>query len=511
MSLTSISFLLFFAISLLFYYILPKKYQGIELLIFSILFYLFSATIYTVLYLVISIVTTTISIRKIVFYKKIGEDKKAKSMLWIGIAVNLGILALLKYSNFFVININLLSSLFNWNITIHKLTFTAPMGISFYTMQIIGYLLDSYWEIITPETSFFKNALFIGYYPQLTSGPISRYQQISSQLYSTHHFEEQTVVFGLWRILWGFFKKLVLSARIGIIVDTIYADPIMYSGFYIWLAAALFMFQLYTDFSGCMDIILGTSECYGIRLPENFRTPFFSRTVQEFWQRWHITLGSWMKDYILYPILKSTPWQKLTQKIKIYFGKKAAKQIPAYSGMLCVWLLIGLWHGGSWKYILGQGLWFWLMITLSQIFSPLLKKIIAFFHINTDCFSWHLFQSLRVFCLVCFGNMFFRLNGLFTTIKTMKLGFSCWNPEIFFDGSLYSLGLDRPNVHLTVFGLGILLLVSVLNEKENIRKQLAKQNLVFRWFILLGLILSILIFGMYGPGYDASSFIYEAF
>lgn len=445
------------------------------------------------------------------FYKKNEKDKEAKFMLWIGITVNLGILALLKYSNFFVTNINQLSSFLNWNIILPNITLAAPIGISFYTMQILGYLLDSYWGVITPETSLMKNALFIGYYPQLTSGPIARYQQVGKQLYSGHNFDEKTVTFGLWRILWGFFKKLVLSARIGIIVDTIYADPITYSGFYIWLAAALFMFQLYTDFSGCMDIILGVSECYGIQLPENFRTPFFSKSVQEFWQRWHITLGNWLKDYILYPILKSKIWQKMTKKIKIHLGKKAAKQIPAYSGMLCVWLLIGLWHGGSWKYILGMGLWFWLMITLSQVFSPLFKKVIVFFHINTDCFSWHLFQSLRVFCLVCFGNMFFRLNGLIATIKTMKLGFTCWNPEIFFDGSLYNLGLDKQNVHLTILSLGILLLVSILNEKESIREQLAKQNLVFRWFLLLGLIFSILVFGMYGPGYDANSFIYEAF
>ncbi len=511
MTLTSLHFLLFFTISLVLYYVLPQKYQWVALLLYSICFFLLSATPYTIVYLVISLLSTTICVRKIAVFKEEKKDKKAKNALTIGIMINLGILGLLKYSDFFVSNMNLVSSFLNMSFTIPGIELLAPMGISFYTMQILGYLLDAYWGIIVPEKSFLKNALFIGYYPQLTSGPIARYQQVNEQLYSGHKFDQQAITFGLWRILWGFFKKMVLSARIGIVVDTIYNDTVTYQGLYIWLAAALFMMQLYTDFSGCMDIILGVSECYGIQLPENFRTPFFSRSIQEFWQRWHITLGAWLKDYILYPILRSNTWRKMGKWMKAHWGKKAAKQIPAYLGMLCVWLLIGLWHGGKWKYIFGQGIWFWFLIMMSQVMEPVFQKIRSVLKINTECFSWHLFQSLRVFCLVCFGNMFFRLDGLIATLRTMKLGFATWNPEIFLDDSLYKLGLDQKNFHLMVLGLGVLLLVSVLQEKGSVREQLAKQNIAFRWLVLFALIFSVLVFGMYGPGYDAQSFIYEAF
>ena len=318
------------------------------------------------------------------------------------------------------------------------------------------------------------------------------------------------MTFGLQRILWGVFKKLVISARLGVIVDTIYADTATYNGFYIWLAAALFMFQLYTDFSGCMDIVLGASECYGVTLPENFRTPFFSRSVQEFWQRWHITLGSWMRDYILYPVLRSRAWKGMTKWIKAHWGKRAAKQIPSILGMLCVWLFMGLWHGGGWKFIIGMGLWFWTLIALSQIFEPLSKKIIARLHINTKCFSWRLFQSLRVFVLVTIGNMFFRLGGFMITLRTIRAGFH-WNPGILLDGSILKLGLDFQQLIAMLLGLFLLAVVSYLQGKgKNVRKWLSEQNLVFQWLVVLMLAILVFTIGMYGT-YSEQDFMYQKF
>ena len=502
MSLTSLPFLCFFGFSLVLYYALPRKFQWVELLLFSLCFFLLSSAPHTIFYLIASVLSTWIC----AWQMTSKGGKRAKAALAAGLIINLGMLGLLKYSNFFILNFNRMFS-----VSIPKLDILAPLGISYYTLSVVGYLLDCYWGTVTPQNSLMKTALFVGYYPQLTSGPIVRYQQVNQQLYERHAFDYQRVAFGLQRMLWGIFKKLVISARLSILVDTIYGDSAVYPGLYVWLAAALFMLQLYTDFSGCIDIIMGASECYGIKLPENFRTPFFSRSIQEFWQRWHITLGAWFRDYILYPVLRTNAIRRLTTWVKADFGKKAAKQLPSYLGMLCVWILIGLWHGGSWKYILGMDIWFWLLIMLSQVFEPLFKKIIQLLQINTDCFSWRLFQALRVFALVCFGNMFFRLDGFLTTLRTMKAGLSRWNPEIFFDGSLLKLGLDGPYLGVVVVSLCVLLIVSVLQEKESVREQLARQNLVFRWAILLGLIFGIILLGMYGPGYDAQSFIYEHF
>lgn len=511
MSLTSLAFLGFFSLSLIIYYIIPKKVQWLALLLFSLGFFVLSSPLSTLMTIVISIAYTSLCIWLIGKKKAESNSREARTVLILGIVVNLAILAVLKYNGFFINNVNRIFSLAKVPIEFQVFHLEAPIGIGFYTFTAIGYLLDTYWGITEPQPNPLRTALFVGYYPQLTSGPITRYSQMEHQLYEGHRFDYQTVTFGLQRMLWGVFKMLVISSRLGIVVDTIYGDTAAYPGLYVWLAAALFMFQLYTDFSGCMDIIIGASECYGIVLPENFRTPFFSRSVQEFWQRWHITLGAWMRDYILYPVLRTGAWRKLTKWAKAHLGKKAAKQLPSYLGMLCVWLLMGLWHGGGWKYILGQGLWFWAMIVLSQIFEPVFKKAISLLNINTDCFSWHLFQSLRVFVLVCIGSMFFRLDSLTTVLRTMRAGLH-WNPWIFTDGSMFNLGLDRPDFWVMVFSLGALLLVSALKERgKAVRQRLAEQNLAFRWIILFALIFGVLLWGMYGPGYDAKDFIYGQF
>ncbi len=506
MSLTTFPFLCFFLASLIVYYAVPRRFRWAALLLCSAVFFLLSATPWTIVYLAVSAVSASLCVRAIRRARQAEQPKKARAALIAGVVVNVGMLAVLKYTNFFLSNLSVLAGL-----SIGKAAFPAPLGISFYTLQLVGMLLDSYWGIAEPDANVLRTALFVGYWPQLTSGPIARWSEIGTPLFEGHALDWKNIVFGLERMLWGAFKKLVISAPLGVIVDTIYADTAAYPGLYVWLAAVLFMFQLYTDFSGCMDIVLGASECYGVTLPENFRTPFFARSVQEYWQRWHITLSAWLRDYILYPILRSGVWRRLTKRIKAHWGKKAARQIPSYLGMLCVWLLIGLWHGGDWKYILGMGLWFWFWIVLGQVSEPLARKVNAFLKIRTDSFGWRLFQSVRTFILAAVGNMFFRLPSLGATFRAIGEGFSVFNPWIFTDGSLYTLGLGQKELHTALLGLGLLLIVSLLQEKESVRARIARQNTVFRWLIWLALLMAVLVFGQYGPGYNAASFIYANF
>lgn len=511
MTLTSFTFFAFFAMSLAVYYICPLKCRWLALLVFSLGFFLLSATPYTLVYLIGGIVSVHLCARGIANAKKQEKPGKAKGLLILGIVLNAGLLAVLKYNGFVIFNVNRVLGMLHISKGLPELGLVSPLGISFYTFTALGYLLDTYWGMVEPAGNMLKTALFIGYYPQLTSGPITRYGDMSEKLFEGHRFDYDRVTFGLQRLLWGVFKKIVISARLGIIVDTIYGNTMVYNGLYIWLAAVLFMFQLYTDFSGCMDIVLGASECYGVILPENFRTPFFSRSVQEYWQRWHITLGGWLRDYIMYPVMRSGLWRRMTKWTKAHLGKRAAKQLPSYLAMLCVWLLMGLWHGGSWKYIIGMGLWFWGLIVLSQVCEPLNKKLIALLKINTDCFSWHLFQSLRVFFLVMIGNMFFRLDGLGTTLRAIKAGLH-FNLGVLFGGSIFNLGLDKKNTIMAVVSLAILLLVSAMQEQgKSVRKWLANQNLVLRWAVYICLIFGCLVFGMYGPGYKAEDFIYGQF
>lgn len=513
MSITSLQFLALFVVSLVLYYLIPGKFQWIALSLYSVCFFVLSSTVFTGIYLLANIAVTYFMIWLMEKSKKDRKEKRLKRALLIGIITNVGILATLKYSNFFIGIINSVIRSSGSYLRLPETNFASPIGISFYTIISVGYLLDCYWsQEVESQTNLMKTALFIGYYPQMTSGPITKYSQMKEQFYASHRFAYDKIAFGMQRILWGLFKKLVISTRVANIVNGIYGNIQAYGGLYIWTAAFLFMLQLYTDFSGCMDIIMGVSECYGIDLPENFKTPFFARSVQEYWQRWHITLGVWLRDYILYPILRTETWRKMTKWIQRHWGKKASKKIPSYLGMLCVWLLIGLWHGGGWKYILGMGLWFWSCIVLSDVFQPIFKKMTIFFRIDTESFSWHLFQSLRVFVLVSIGNMFFRLNSFSDTLCAIRRSFALWNPWIFFDGSMMKFGVTHADLNMIIFGVFLLFIVGILQEKYTCaRVWIKKQILPFRWLIWLGLFTVILIYGSYGPGYDASDFIYRGF
>ena len=365
-------------------------------------------------------------------------------------------------------------------------------------------MADTWREITEPEHNIFKSALFIAYYPQLTSGPIARYEELKESLFRGNAFSWTNFSHGLQRMLWGLFKKLVLSARLALVVDGIYGDMEMYNGFYIWIAAGLFMLQLYTDFSGYMDIIIGASEVFGIKLPENFRTPFFSRSVREFWQRWHITFGAFMRDYVFYPIQHASGTGAAR--------RKAADRITTGAALLCIWFLTGLWHGGAYKYIFGWGLWFWLCLILGQTGEPLWKKLRIFFKVRESSFSWRLFQIFRTFILVSVGNIFFRAGSLKAAFRTISLGFtSADNPWILFDGSYSRFGLSQKEVFLTFAGLLILLLVSVLQQSGSVREKIDRQGIVFRWVLYFMLLFAVIVFGKYGPDYNPADFIYRGF
>lgn len=514
MSITSFSFLVFFLVSLAAYYIMPMKCRWFVLLEFSLLFYLLSAAPYTILYLLISVVSVYFAGNYFEKIRSNGETKdgqmptKAKRILILVLLVNVGMLAALKYVNFFILNINSLAGFLGWSGEIENRYWIASLGISYYTLQMIGYVCDSYGGGIAPQKNFLKLLLFGCYYPQMTSGPISRYDQIADQLYMGNSFHYETVVFGMQRILWGFFKKLVVADRLGKFVGAVYEHPHNYSAFYIWIATFAFVIELYADFSGGMDIILGVSECFGIRLPENFRSPFLAKSIQEFWQRWHITLGTWLKDYIMYPMQKSDFMIALDEKCRAKWGKKG-KRVAFNLCMLCLWLAMGMWHGSSWKYIVGEGVWFWLVIVLGRACEPFLKRMIVFLHIKTDCFSYRLFQSLRTFCIFSVGMVFFRAVTLKESFRLLFLSVSM--EKITAMQKIVGIGLDGRNWFICLLGMLAMLIVDLLHEKMPVRETLAKQNLVFRWFFYLLLIFSVLLWGCYGPGYNAADFIYQGF
>ena len=508
LSLFSIEFLLIFAVSLIVYFAIPRKLQWCALLAFSVIFFLLSSARYTIVYLIISTIVTHVSTLAI---PRQSDKKQKTKWLVVGILGNIVILALLKYSGFAVSNVNSIARIFKGIPTLIPIPeWAAPIGISYYTLSAIGYAVDCYTGVSNPANNVFKTMLFICYWPIMTSGPILKYKQISEQLFEGgRRFDVNFFCFGIQRMLWGFIKKIVVSARLGIVVDAIYADTQKYSGLYIWVAATFFVLQLYTDFSGCMDIILGASECYGIVLPENFRMPFFSKSIQEFWQRWHITLGEWYRNYILYPIMNTKGMTALEKKLKKKYGRKKGRLITSCMGMLFVWLLFGLWHGGKWKYV-AMGLYFWVLIVFENVTQEWFDKLWNKLKVPTDTIGWKMLRCLRVFILVTIGDMFFRVQNVKITLATWKLAIK-WNPWIFFDDSFYNLGLSQKSFNMMLVWIGIMFVVSLFKRKGDVRLMIARQPLPIRWSIYLALLFAPLILGVYGPDYDAAAFIYKGF
>lgn len=519
MTITSSYFLLFVTVGAIIYYIIPKSWQWLELLFLSLIFYYYAGTPYTIIYLIISTLAAYISTIVIQERRnKIGGRQTGLAVIvFSGLAVNIGLWFMLKGRDiwsFFMLKIQEHFYIAPVE-TLLNVQLISALGMGYYTLQIMGYIIDCYWENAQPQKNPFKLFLFTAYFPQLTTGPISRYGEMKV-LYDKHEFSYQNIAFGAQRILWGFVKKIVLAERVGILVSAIINSPETYTGFYSWIAILLYPLQMYADFSGCMDIILGVSELFDIHLAENFRNPFFARTSQEFWQRWHITLGAWAKDYVLYPLLKTPVMIKIGKFGKRKFGKKAGKFLVNALGMFVLWMVMGIWHGGF-KYIVGVSLWYWIILMLGDLLASVFKKTTTALHMKTDSFSWHFFQSGRTYLIYAVGAAFFN-QGIY---KGMAMLLDAWsvmsvknyaNPWIFFDGSILTTGITHRDINIILFTTALLIIVGCLREKYGYaRIWIQNQGVLFRWFIWIGLFVFVLICGEYGPGYSAAEFIYQGF
>lgn len=277
-----------------------------------------------------------------------------------------------------------------------------------------------------------------------------------------------------------------------------------------WVRAA-FTMQLYTDFDGCMDIVLGISECFGIRLPENFSAPFLSRSIEEYWRRWHISLGDWLKNYLFYPLLRTKFFMNLPKKLKGKLGKKGAKQATTFLAMLILWFTIGYWHGGAWTFIIGCGLLHWFYIVSGKLMEPLFVKWRAFFHIEKEKKGFILFQRVRTFFLVMIGLVFFRSATVPDALRVLGRGVSGLGLQLFGNGVLSGLGLDWTELMILAVSILFSAWVTIHNQKEDMRVTLEKKPIWLRWIALYALLFYVILLGKYGPGYSASEFIYQNF
>lgn len=424
--------------------------------------------------------------------RKLQIEKKRRLFLSIAIVIIAGFLVFTKCY-----------SLAGWNISY----FVIPVGISYYTFSIISYLADIYWKRDQAEKNYFKLALFVLYFPKVLQGPISRHKQLGPQLTEGHSFDYTNMCYGVQLMLWGYFKKMVIADRVAIVTGTILGDYTSYGGAVLLTGVVLASVQLYCDFSGYMDIARGVSQIFGINLDENFNHPFFSKSAAEFWRRWHITLGTWFKDYIYMPLVISPCMIKASAWFKKRCGNRVAKAVMAVVPLSVVWILTGLWHGTGIPYLV-WGIYWGLLIIISTVFAPEIKKLNQFLHINTKSTSWARFQMVRTFLLFCFGRLLTVPGDLkvsWNILKTMVTSANIWQLA---DGTLYNLGLDTANFNLMTISVGVLWGVSILQKNGSLRKRISHWNLVFRWGFYVVAFVSVMLFGVYGSEYDASAFVY---
>lgn len=507
MTVTSIGFLLFLLVGAAVYYIAPKRAQWVVLLALSLIFYACAATPYTFVWILLSALTAYVSTN----FMAGADETKKKTAAYLTAAAIVGNILLwfvLKGSSFWVNGSKVFHAVVPALPVAAPLKVAGAMGMGYYTAQIIAYIMDCYWENCVPEKNFFKVLLFTCFFPQMLGGPISRFHQLQP-IYQGHSFSYDNLCRGSQRILWGFFKKLVISDRLGVIINGIWADQ-AFGGRMVLLAVFLYPLQIYTDFSGLLDIVLGAAEIFDIRLPENFRNPFFARTVQEFWQRWHITLGVWAKDYVYYPVLKSRRLVNLGKWAKKRYTKRTAKLIPWTVGMAVLWFVMGFWHG-SVQHIIGVSLWFFLVLTISEYTAPMAKGWKESLRINEQSIGWHVFQSLRTYVLYSLGVIWFSAANLSDAVAHF-LRFLMAFGKLSQQDSIFATGIEVRDLAVLLLGLVILFTGDLLREKYGYARDWAKAKpLALRWVIWIGLFLLVVVFGMYGEHYDTSGFIYQVF
>lgn len=489
----SMHFLLFFPIVVLIYFIIPKRVKYIWLLVCSYYFYMSWNAKYAILIAGSTVITWAGG----VLIEKASKQNIRKMCLVAVLLSNLGILFFFKYFDFFLENINRVLAHINGKVLEIPFDVLLPVGISFYTFQALGYTIDVYRGDIKAEKNILRYALFVSFFPQLVAGPIERSKNLLKQVNVDHSFEWERAKKGLLLMLWGFFQKIVIADRIALCVTNVYNNYTVFSGVQIALATALFAVQIYCDFAGYSEIAIGAAQVMGFDLMQNFQTPYFSKSVAEFWRRWHISLSTWMRDYIYIPL-----------------GGNRCGKLRKYFNLMVTFLVSGLWHGASWNYIVWGGLNGFYQVAgdaTKKIREGIKKKC----RINTECFSYRLFQMAITFVLIDFAWLFFRAPSMSAALHMIWHGLHSIGPMSWLDTNnilgITTLGMGEKDFYVMLLSIIILVVVDYFRNRFSIRQKLEKQNAVFRWAIYYIAIFVILIFGIYGAEFDASSFIYFQF
>lgn len=494
----SLNFLIFFPIVVLVYYLLPDRVKKYWLLGASYYFYMCWNAKYALLILFSTIITYASGLlMESVKGRDLAEEKRQsrkKLIVAASFVLNLGILFYFKYMNFALKLVSEALACMQIQLAVPVFDVLLPVGISFYTFQALSYTMDVYRDEIYAEKNFFSYALFVSFFPQLVAGPIERSKNLLKQLSVSRRFDFDAAREGLLLMLWGFFLKIVLADRIAVFVDTVYGDYSTYAGWYLVVATMLFAVQIYCDFSGYSTIATGAARILQVDLMENFDAPYLSVSVADFWRRWHISLTSWFKDYLYIPL-----------------GGGRKGKIRKYLNKMLVFLVSGLWHGPKVSMVVWGGL-NGLYQVVGELLMPVRDQMVKLLHLNRASLGHKLVHVLGTFLLVDFSWIFFRAQGFGEALQIIKAMFTVKNPWVLFDGSLYTCGLDDKNFRLMILCILVLTFADFCRRKHIvIRRVIMEQDYWCRWLCYVFAVMVLLIFGKYGPLYDAASFIYFQF
>lgn len=524
MQLISYSFVILWVISFALYYLVPGKMQWYVLLAASFLFYMIGLKGFPLNLLLTGLTTygCGMYLRANLEREKAGvklctdkESKKAfkaaflkkrKRVQIVFFLFNIGLLVFYKYA---VIALPFIEKMTGYHMGFLEKVI-MPLGISFYTLTAIGYIVDAGRENCETETDFLKVFLFLSYFPAVTQGPFNRFAQMKKEFEKDHEFQYDRMLRGIQRFVWGAFKKLVIADRIGIFVDGVYrADVFSVPGSIYACATILYMLQLYADFSGYIDMAMGVSETFDIMMPENFKRPYFAKSVAEFWRRWHITLGTWFKDYVMFSFVMSGPGRKIGKACKNKWNHMGRQVVPII-GTLLVWFFTGIWHGRTMSYML-WGVYYGIIMSISLILEARYTIWKEKLHIK-DGRLWQLFCMARTWLVVFLADVLIRSESL-TQAGTIYISFlTRLNIGSLFTREITSYGLSKYNFMLLLIVLFIWLGVSVLEERgKDVREYLSKKPAPVRWICYYGIVLFLLITGIYGGSYDTAVFMYQSF
>lgn len=500
MQFNSVQFMVFFPLVITIYFLIPKKARGTWLLIASYYFYMSWNARYALLIGTSTLITYLSGILISAFSKDALKSDAVKKRVTVAICIvlNLGILAVFKYGNFAIESINTLLETFNIRIIQSKIDLLLPVGISFYTFQALGYIIDVYRGDVEAEKNFPRYALFVSFFPQLVAGPIERSKNLLKQIREIENinvWNAERITSGAILMLWGLFMKMVIADRAGLLVDNVFENYRMYGSTELILAAIGFSIQIYCDFGSYSTIAIGAARIMGFELMENFNAPYFSRSIRDFWGRWHISLSTWFKDYLYIPL----------------GGNRKGRMRKAVNIMI-VFLISGLWHGADWSFVVWGGIHGAYQVTADLLRDTKLKWE-CILKIKTDCMSWKLLQTLVTFSLTVFAWIFFRSDTITDALRFCKRILLKPTPWLLFNGGIYNLGLDRVEMNILVISIIILFLVDLIRfyKSQTIDDFLFEQNIWFEWFAVILLIVMIFVFGEYGTTFDAKQFIYFQF